>query len=44
MLIGAMAIPDIVSSRYLSVLVMITIISSINNRMKTVEGGVNEKS
>lgn len=43
-LIGAMAIPDIVSSRYLSVLVMITIISSINNRMKTVEGGVNEKS
>ncbi|HGH7179058.1 TPA: O-antigen ligase family protein [Bacillus luti] len=43
-LVGAMAIPDIVSSRFLSVIVMITIIASVNNKKKMIEGGINEKS
>ena len=42
--IGAMAIPDIVSSRFLSVLIIITIISSVNNKLQRKEGGYNEKS
>ncbi|MDM5359869.1 O-antigen ligase family protein [Peribacillus sp. ACCC06369] len=40
-LIGAMAIPDIVSSRFLSVLIMITIISSANKKLQRKENRVN---
>ncbi|CEP81820.1 O-antigen ligase family protein [Paraclostridium sordellii] len=43
-LVGAMAIPDIVSSRFLSVLVIIIILSSISNKKEILEGEIYEKS